>query len=318
MLRYDFEQSVGFWLVRAWTAYERALNAELIPRGITFRRAQVLGCLALHGSLSQSELSERMHVEPPTLVGILDRMERDEWITREDCPTDRRKKLIRATKRAEPTWSEVVELVEVRAITDDGVASGYFNDPAALANAVSPLDTLPSVQGIYVTLNEVNPALLSRRANRVKMRLSKKDATTADADIIRRRWLPVDVDPVRPSGVSSTEAEHRCCDGESGPDRGCTLMTSGGRHRLSPTAGTVPTSCTALICRTTRSPGSGKEVPGSARGDVRRSGEHHRHDRPQPGDGSGSCTARCAGRATIRKTVRTGGPWSVLSRPGLM
>jgi len=100
------------------------------------------------------------------------------------------------------------QLVEVRAITDDGVASGYFNDPAALANAVSPLDTLPGVQGIYVTLNEVNPALLSRRANRIKMRLSKKDATTADADIIRRRWLPVDVDPVRPSGVSSTESEH--------------------------------------------------------------------------------------------------------------
>jgi hypothetical protein len=100
------------------------------------------------------------------------------------------------------------QVMEVRAITDDGVASGYFNDPSALANAVSSLDTLPGVQGIYVTLNEVNPALLSRRANRIKMRLSKKDTTTADADIIRRRWLPIDVDPVRPSGVSSTEAEH--------------------------------------------------------------------------------------------------------------
>jgi MarR family transcriptional regulator for hemolysin len=124
MLRYDFEQSVGFWLVRAWTAYERALNAELIPRGITFRQAQVLGCLALHGSLSQSELSERMRVEPPTLVGILDRMERDEWITRDDCPTDRRKKLIRATKRAEPTWSEVVECaIRVRTRAVEGLSS---------------------------------------------------------------------------------------------------------------------------------------------------------------------------------------------------
>src|SRR5690606_7071874 len=25
---------------------------------------------------------------------------------------------------------------------------------------------------------------------------------------LRRRWLPVDIDPVRPSGVSSTDAEH--------------------------------------------------------------------------------------------------------------
>jgi len=40
------------------------------------------------------------------------------------------------------------------------------------------------------------------------MRLSKKDATTSDSDITKRRWLPVDVDPVRPSGVSSSEEEH--------------------------------------------------------------------------------------------------------------
>ncbi len=101
------------------------------------------------------------------------------------------------------------KVIEVRAITDDGVASGYFDDPALLAAAVSPLDSLPTVQGIYLTLNEVNPALLSRRANRIKQRLGKKDATTADNDILRRLWLPVDIDPTRPSGVSSTEAEHQ-------------------------------------------------------------------------------------------------------------
>jgi hypothetical protein len=101
------------------------------------------------------------------------------------------------------------QVIEVRAITDDGIASGYFDDPALLAAAVEPLDSLPTVQGIYVTLNEVTPALLSRRANRIKPRLGKKDATTADTDILRRRWFPVDIDPARPSGVSSTDAEHQ-------------------------------------------------------------------------------------------------------------
>lgn len=109
MLHYDFEQSIGFWLVRAWNAYERELNAELTPRGITFRQAQVLGYLSLDGDLSQVELAERMKVEPPTLVGILDRMERDGWIARCDCAHDRRKKLIRPTPQAEPIWSEVVD-----------------------------------------------------------------------------------------------------------------------------------------------------------------------------------------------------------------
>ncbi|MCK9306872.1 MAG: hypothetical protein M0P17_05030, partial [Methanoculleus sp.] len=99
-------------------------------------------------------------------------------------------------------------VIEVRALADGATHSGYFDDHTLLAGQVEALDADPTVAGIYVTLNAVNPALLARRANRIKMRLGRKDATTADADILRRRWLPVDIDPVRPSGVSSTETEH--------------------------------------------------------------------------------------------------------------
>jgi MarR family transcriptional regulator for hemolysin len=42
-------------------------------------------------------------------VGILDRMERDGWITRHNCPGDRRKKIIRANPAAEPVWDKIVE-----------------------------------------------------------------------------------------------------------------------------------------------------------------------------------------------------------------
>jgi len=99
-------------------------------------------------------------------------------------------------------------VVEVRALADGVTHSGYFDDYESLARAVEALDADPSVAGIYVTLNPVNPDLLARRANRIKMRLSRKDATTADADIVRRRHFPVDIDPIRPSGVSSTDGEH--------------------------------------------------------------------------------------------------------------
>jgi len=99
-------------------------------------------------------------------------------------------------------------VVELRALADYNTHSGYFDDLAELAEKAGQISRLSDVHGVYVTLNEVNPALLSRRANRVKMKLGRKDATTADADIIRRRWLPIDLDPVRPSGVSSTDEEH--------------------------------------------------------------------------------------------------------------
>ena len=111
-------------------------------------------------------------------------------------------------RRAVGVLAPTKGVVEVRALADGVTHSGYFDDYEALARAVEALDADPSVAGIYVTLNSVNPALLARRANRIKLRLSRKDATTADADILRRRWFPVDIDPVRPSGVSSTDEEH--------------------------------------------------------------------------------------------------------------
>lgn len=124
MLRYDFENSVGYWIIQAAHEYQQAVNEELAPHGITWRQGQVLGCLALHGPLSQSELAEQMRVEPPTLVGILDRMERDGWIRRDADPTDRRRKVIHPTDAAEPVWSKIATCARrVRARAIRGVTS---------------------------------------------------------------------------------------------------------------------------------------------------------------------------------------------------
>jgi hypothetical protein len=79
--------------------------------------------------------------------------------------------------------------------------SGYFRQHETLAEAALEWDA----PGIYVTLNPVNPDLYARAAERA-VRYAKH--TTSDKDIVRRRWLPIDFDPDRPSGVSSTDEEH--------------------------------------------------------------------------------------------------------------
>lgn len=128
VLEYDFSNSVGYWTVMASHALQRALNDEVRPHGITSRQCQVLGFLALDGPLSQSALAERMGIEPPTLVGILDRMERSGWIERRPCPDDRRKKLIWIMPAAEPVWAKIVSCAkEVRRRATDGLS------PAELA-----------------------------------------------------------------------------------------------------------------------------------------------------------------------------------------
>lgn len=83
--------------------------------------------------------------------------------------------------------------------------SGYFDCPEKLANAAAELDATGKYAGIYITLNPCNPALLARCCNRIR---PYAEITTSDHDIVKRRWLLIDCDPKRPSGISSTDLEH--------------------------------------------------------------------------------------------------------------
>lgn len=85
-----------------------------------------------------------------------------------------------------------------------GIFSGYFNDPAALVRALGELRG--GWEGVYVVPNPVLPDLLARRLNKIDW--CKRGESTTDAHIIARHWLLVDVDPVRPKGISATQAEH--------------------------------------------------------------------------------------------------------------
>jgi hypothetical protein len=84
-----------------------------------------------------------------------------------------------------------------------GTIAGYFDDAERLADTVLAIDG--TVPGVYLTLNPCDPALLARAANRLQ---EHAQVTTSDADIVRRRWLLIDFDPVRPAGISSTNREH--------------------------------------------------------------------------------------------------------------
>lgn len=98
------------------------------------------------------------------------------------------------------------DVVEVRIPkTRTGVVAGYFDDPSAMASVIYEADAKYKAGGIYYVLNKINPALLGRAYNRLK---EYAEHTTADNNITGRRWLPVDLDPVRPAGICSSEEEH--------------------------------------------------------------------------------------------------------------
>lgn len=86
-----------------------------------------------------------------------------------------------------------------------GVVFGYFNNAEAFGKAAEALERAKA-PGIYFTLNPVIPDLLARAANRLKA-ADAKSSSTSDPDILCIRWLPIDLDPRRPSGISSTDKE---------------------------------------------------------------------------------------------------------------
>jgi hypothetical protein len=83
-----------------------------------------------------------------------------------------------------------------------GTVSGYFDDHTAFSKWLKMADRAKH-KGAYITLQVIDPRLIGRALNR----LITTDITTSDHNVIAYRWLPIDLDPVRPAGISSSDSE---------------------------------------------------------------------------------------------------------------
>lgn len=83
------------------------------------------------------------------------------------------------------------------------VDSGYFDRPEEAAAALCSSPNF--YKGIYLTPNSVDDNLKARSYNRLK---PWAEYTTLDPEITRRRWILIDIDAKRLSGISSSDVEH--------------------------------------------------------------------------------------------------------------
>jgi len=103
------------------------------------------------------------------------------------------------------------ETVEVR-LLPPGKASGqkrvgYYRDFEKLAKDVETFDQIKNAKhNSYVVLNTCDPGLFARSPNKIAQ--AGDTSATSDQDVLRRKWLLVDCDPRKPSGVSSADHEH--------------------------------------------------------------------------------------------------------------
>jgi len=111
MSTFDYETNPGFIINRTARSLSRSLDIRLRNRvGITFAQWRVLVLLTkTHDDLSQKEIAEGLGLEAPTLIPILDKLQKDGFIERRVDRNDRRNNRIFRAKRTFEIWETTLE-----------------------------------------------------------------------------------------------------------------------------------------------------------------------------------------------------------------
>jgi MarR family transcriptional regulator for hemolysin len=117
------EDALSFlgWLTHK--ASMAALERKLKGTGLSPVQYLALGFLMSPEPMIQSDLAESLSITVPTCVRLIDRLERDGFVTRQADPRDARMKLLRPTAKGAELWQEIGHLgPELLAEAYDGVS----------------------------------------------------------------------------------------------------------------------------------------------------------------------------------------------------
>jgi DNA-binding MarR family transcriptional regulator len=145
-------------IMRAHQLFLGQANEVLRPFDLTFARYEVLAWLAWNaecGSLSLSQIGERLQVTPATVTNAIDRLEADDLVRRLPHPSDARSTLAEITARGRRTVAaatdelntkvfETVQLSQgemeslIRLLVKIRVEAGDFSSEAGRGTWTSP------------------------------------------------------------------------------------------------------------------------------------------------------------------------------------
>src|SRR5215471_1388555 len=95
---------------RAWRV---KLDERLKPMGMSQAKWRTLLHLSIApGTLTQTEIAERLGIEEPSLATLLHRLENEGWVARKSSPRDRRCKMVMLGRRAQNVISQISAAAE--------------------------------------------------------------------------------------------------------------------------------------------------------------------------------------------------------------
>lgn len=80
---------------------------------------------------------------------------------------------------------------------------GYFDNGQSIVEALKGIEA----DAIYYTINPVKKSLIARAKNKLIESYGKP--TTADKNILKKKWILIDIDPIRETGIPSTNEQHQ-------------------------------------------------------------------------------------------------------------
>jgi MarR family transcriptional regulator for hemolysin len=142
---------LGRELIEDLAAFNRKLRAVfdkiVRERNMTLPRARVFFTLNKKDGINQKELADRLELETPTLVRILDAMEGQGFVERRVAGSDRRAKEIYITETGKVVAGEIDEIaVSVRAQVIAGISESDLKTTLNVVRAMQA--NLQGIRGV--------------------------------------------------------------------------------------------------------------------------------------------------------------------------
>ncbi len=97
-------------------AWEKAADIELRERfDLIGAQWKIIVILTIKEGITQKHIADMAFVEAPTLVPVIDKMEKEGYVTRQSDPDDRRNNLIFMTKKSKDIADPIIDcILEIR------------------------------------------------------------------------------------------------------------------------------------------------------------------------------------------------------------
>jgi DNA-binding MarR family transcriptional regulator len=102
---------IGFLLARTHTMAREEADRALAEVGLTMKGYAALATLVADGPTSQQRLSQRIGMDPATMVDVIDALEESGYILRRRNPQDRRQYALQTTARGRQLYSRALQAI---------------------------------------------------------------------------------------------------------------------------------------------------------------------------------------------------------------